>query len=81
MHTTESIDLSILPTHAQNELYDFYHFLQQRHTNNETQIKNTTQIKNQALKQFLKNNKKRNLKIDPNINLSALADEINDMEI
>ncbi|NOQ35263.1 MAG: hypothetical protein GQ569_05135 [Methylococcaceae bacterium] len=35
----------------------------------------------QAWKTLIENNKKRNIYVDPSIDLSALADEVNDMEI
>lgn len=38
MHTIEQVDLSLLPEKAQEELYDFFLFLQQRYQN-ETAIK------------------------------------------
>lgn len=71
MQTIKPIDLSLLPHQAQIELYDFYLFLQQRYANK----------KETALKNFLENNKKRHIKIAPDIDLTALADEVNDMEI
>lgn len=71
MQTIKPIDLSLLPHQAQIELYDFYLFLQQRYANK----------KETALKKFLENNKKRHIKIAPDIDLTALADEVNDMEI
>ncbi len=75
-----SLNLSLLPHQAQVELYDFYLFLQQRYANKNVQITPTKEEEN-ALKNFLSHNKKRNIKITPDIDLTALADEVNDMEI
>ena len=36
---TEQFDLSVLPKHAQRELYDFYLFLKQRHQEKKIQFK------------------------------------------
>ncbi len=80
MQTIESIDLSKLPPQAQLELYDFYLFLQQRYANHSAQTKQTTK-KETALKNFLANNKKRNIQVSTDIDLTALADEVNDMDI
>jgi hypothetical protein len=80
MQTIESIDLSILPPQARLELYDFYLFLQQRYANKPVQIAQTNK-KETALKNFLANNKNRHIKVASDIDLTALADEVNDMEI
>jgi hypothetical protein len=77
---TNTLDLSLLPHQAQVELYDFYLFLQQRYAHKKVQITPTKEKEN-ALKNFLENNKNRHIKIAPDIDLTALADEINDMEI
>jgi hypothetical protein len=71
-----SLNLSLLPHQAQVELYDFYLFLQQRYANKNLQIIPTKEEEN-ALKKFLANNKKRHIKITPDIDLTALADEVN----
>ncbi len=78
MDTLEPIDISILPDHAQHELHDFYLFLKQRYVRQETTEQ--PQTKNNALTQFVENNKKRNLKVSPDIDLTALADQVNDMD-
>jgi hypothetical protein len=80
MQTIEPINLSTLPPQAQIELYDFYLFLQQRYANKKAQI-TPTKKKETALKNFLNHNKKRHIKVSPDIDLTALADEVNDMEI
>ena len=74
MQTIETINLSTLPPQAQVELYDFYLFLQQRYANKKTQI-TPTKNKESALKNFLENNKKRHIKVAPDIDLTALADD------
>ncbi len=73
MHTIGQFDLSTLPIEAQNELYDFYLFLQQRYVK-------TQQTQDKALNQFL-NNKQRFIKVNSDIDLSELANESNDMDI
>jgi hypothetical protein len=75
-----TLNLSSLPHQAQVELYDFYLFLQQRYANKNVKIIPTKEKEN-ALKNFLENNKTRHIKIAPDIDLIALADEVNDMEI
>ncbi len=74
MHTIGQFDLSTLPIEAQNELYDFYLFLQQRYVK-------TQQTQDKALNQFLNNNKQRFIKVNSDIDLSELANESNDMDI
>jgi hypothetical protein len=80
MQAIEPINLSTLPPQAQLELYDFYLFLQQRYAHKNLQITQPEKKEN-ALKNFLENNKKRHIKVAPDIDLTALADEVNDMEI
>ncbi len=80
MQAIQPIDLSILPPQAQIELYDFYLFLQQRYAQHDVQKKQKAE-KNTALQNFLSHNKKRNIKVAVEIDLTALADEVNDMEI
>ncbi|MEY4768714.1 MAG: hypothetical protein RL637_1353 [Pseudomonadota bacterium] len=80
MQAIQPIDLKTLPPQAQIELYDFYLFLQQRYALQNVQTKQKSE-KNTALKNFLSHNKKRNIKVAAEIDLTALADEVNDMEI
>jgi len=74
MHSIHQLDLSTLPVEAQNELYDFYLFLQQRYAK-------TQPTPDKALNHFLNHNKQRAIKINPDIDLSELANESNDMDI
>ena len=81
MQTIEPLDLSALPKHAQDEVYDFYLFLKQRYLQKLDNKATEESCPDEALQRFLENNKKRRIYVDSNINLSELANEVNDTEI
>ena len=80
MPAIEQFDLSVLPKQAQDELYDFYLFLTQRYIKKSEKLDANKKTHDQALERFLKTNEQRNFHVDPSIDLSALADEVSNME-
>lgn len=80
VQTLEQFDLSVLPEQAQPELYDFYLFLKQRYIKETDSHCIKDAIADKALKNFLESNRKRKFYVDPSIDLSSLADEVNNMD-
>ena len=74
----QSLDLSALPEHAQNELYDFYLFLKQRYA--KTQAKKKIK-KNTALENLLNITAQQTMQVDANIDIRELIDQTHDVKL
>ena len=81
MTKNNRIDITSLPPKAQDELFDFYLFLKQRYSKYKNDSDDSILSSKEAIERLLSNDKKRNIVIDSKIDISALANEINDVEI
>ena len=86
MKQVKNLDLSILPKVAQIELRDFYSFLKSKYAISNTKEECDSKEKDASedlidpLLSLIESNKTRHFYVDPSIDLSAMANEVGDME-